>query len=432
MYYVVAALFGMLTGGGAVFLCVMHYVQQSKLRDRTAQSLARAGRQALDDAARREAEVAARAAAQAQEFNRVVQHRTAELNRLNDEAKQLYDEARARVISYRELQDENVILKRDLQNLDVNLNKVQLDGETREQRQGEIAARSDALAKRYLSENVKAAVSAIGPSNFAACKGRLVDAIQRVRDIGFPVSPGEESRLLADLRAEFEKAVRADFERQEQARIKGQIREEEKLKREVERELKQLERERLAVQAALDQALAQAQGQHTAEVERLQARLAEAEEKARRTLSMAQQTKAGHVYVISNVGTLGMGIFKVGMTRRLDPKDRIVELGDASVPFPFDVHMMIHCQNAPTLENALHRALHKKRVNRANPRKEFFRTDLDEILRIVREHHGEVAYVADAEALEYHQSLAMSEQDAEIIEAVYEAAEGDADQVADD
>lgn len=420
MYYVVAALFGMLVGGGAVFLCVLHYVQQSKLRDKTAQSLSRAAKEALAAVAQKEVEV-----------DRDMQLRAAELNRLNAEAQQLHARAQARVVSYQELQEENAILKRDLQNLDVNLNKVQLDGEAREQRQAQIATSSTSLAKRYLAENVKAAVSAIGPSNFAACKGRLVDAIERVRDIGFPVSAEEETRLLADLKSEFEKAVRAEFERQEQARIKAQIREEEKLKREVERELQQLERERLAVQAALDQALAQAQGQHSAEVERLRARLAEAEDRARRTMSMAQLTKAGHVYVISNVGTLGMGIFKVGMTRRLEPKERITELGDASVPFPFDVHMMIHCENAPTLENALHRALHKKRVNRANPRKEFFRTDLDEILRIVREHHGEVQYVADAEALEYHQSLAMSEQDAEIIEAVY-AAEGDADQVVED
>jgi hypothetical protein len=114
---------------------------------------------------------------------------------------------------------------------------------------------------------------------------------------------------------------------------------------------------------------------------------------------MAQQTKAGNVYVISNVGTFGAGVFKVGMTRRLEPLDRIRELGDASVPFPFDVHMMISCEDAPALECALHRALHKSRINRVNPRKEFFRTDLQLIVDVVQEHHGCVDYAADPEAL---------------------------------
>jgi hypothetical protein len=332
-----------------------------------------------------------------------------------------------RVISYGELQNENTLLKRDLQNIDVSFNKFQLDTEAQAQRQQILDERSTQLAKRYLSETVKSVVSAVGPNNFSACKQRLSDVIARCREIGFAISAEEEARLLADLRREFERAVKLEFERQEQARIKAQIREEEKLKREVERELKQLERERIAIQAALDQALAEAKGQHTAEVERLQARLAEAEEKAKRTISMAEQTKAGHVYVISNIGTLGEGVFKVGMTRRLDPMERVCELGCAAVPFPFDVHMMISCNDAPTLENAIHRALFKRRLNRANPRKEFFKTSVEEICDIVRKHHGEVEFVADPEALEYRQSLAMPEEDAEFIESVYKAADEDSE-----
>jgi len=109
----------------------------------------------------------------------------------------------------------------------------------------------------------------------------------------------------------------------------------------------------------------------------------------------------------------------VGMTRRLEPADRIKELGDASVPFPFDVHAMISSDDAPSLEKALHHALHRNRINKANPRKEYFRTDLDAVLDIVREHHGEIDYVVDAEALEYRQSLEMQDEDEEFIEDVY-------------
>ena len=183
------------------------------------------------------------------------------------------------------------------------------------------------------------------------------------------------------------------------------------------------------MQAALDQALAEAQDRHSEEVDVLKARLAEAESK-QRALSMAQQTRAGNVYVISNVGAFGKDVFKIGMTRRLEPLDRIRELGDASVPFPFDVHMVISCHDAPALENAIHHALHKKRLNRVNPRKEYFRTDIDTIVHVIREHRGcEVEYVADAEAMEYNQSLSMSEEDADYIESVFEAVEDERDAV---
>jgi hypothetical protein len=439
MPYVIALLVGIVAGAVCMFLCVMHWVAKVAARDKAAEAKAKSARDTTQAAQAKEAEVARAAADRQEQFDHLVRARTweldaraAETNRLYEEAKRIQSDLQSRVISYRELQEENAILKRDLQNIDVNVHKLELDGEQRQQRQAEIDARSNQLAKRYLSETVKSVVASVGPNNFAACKTRLTDVIQRVRDIGFAVPAEEEARLLADLRTEFEKAVRADFERQEQARIKAQIREEERLKREIEREVKQLQRERIAVQAALDQALAEARGQFTEEVQRLQSRLAEAEEKAKRTMSMAQLTKAGHIYVISNVGTFGPGTYKVGMTRRLNPRERVIELGDASVPFPFDVHMMIHCDDAPALENALHRELHKKRVNKANPRKEFFRTEIEELVRLVREHHGEVQYVADAEAMEYRQSLSMSEEDAEFIEEVYEEVGEDAESMADD
>ena len=226
--------------------------------------------------------------------------------------------------------------------------------------------------------------------------------------------------MFANLKAEYQKAVRAAFEREEQARIKAQIREEQLRQKEIDRELKQLEREREAIKAALEKALADAKDQHSEEVERLKARLAEAEAKSQRAISQAQLTTSGHVYVISNIGSFGDGIFKVGMTRRLEPLDRVKELGDASVPFPFDVHAMISCNDAPTLENALHRKLHKTRINKTNPRKEFFKTDIETIFQVVKEHHGEVEYVVDAEARQYRQSISMSDEDEEFIESVYD------------
>jgi Meiotically up-regulated gene 113 len=341
------------------------------------------------------------------------------------------DQFQSTVISYSELRDENAILKRDLRNLDIETRKLRLDGQLRAQTQDATDQRVKELGSRYLKENVKWVGASLNQNNFAACKQRLQDVIERCRRIGFDVSVAEEAELIANLRVDYEKVVRAAFEREEQARIRAQIREEQLRDREIKKEQERLDRERTAIQAALERALAEATDQHSAEIERLRAKLAEAEEK-QRAISQAQLTKAGYVYVISNVGSFGDGVFKIGMTRRLEPMDRVKELGDASVPFPFDVHMMLSCENAPALENALHRTLHKVRINKTNPRKEFFKTKIDTIYRVVKENHGEVEYVADAEALQYQQSLTMTTEDQEFIETVFDDLEEDNQTVTDD
>ncbi|MCA9033270.1 MAG: GIY-YIG nuclease family protein, partial [Planctomycetaceae bacterium] len=181
------------------------------------------------------------------------------------------------------------------------------------------------------------------------------------------------------------------------------------------KELDRLAAEERAIEAALAAALKQTQNEHSAEVEELKRQLQEAQERGQRAMSQAQLTKSGNVYVISNIGSFGDGVFKVGLTRRLEPLDRVKELGDASVPFPFDVHMMISSEDAPKLEHTLHKALNRYRVNRVNFRKEFFRVDLDTIITAVEANHGVVEYVADAEALQYRQGLEMSEDDFEFL-----------------
>lgn len=376
MFYLICLIVGAFAGALGVWVLMMNAFEATRSKEKEWRTLI--------DKAKTEAD-----------SNNATTKELAQHSKELDAAKAKFD---AQVITFAELRRENAILKSDLRNIDVMTNKLELDRQIQEEKTNTVAERSQNLAMRYLAESVKSIVGSLGSNNFSACKQRLVDVIARCRGIGFEIQASEETKLFAELRSEFEKAVRAAFEREEQARIKSQIREEERLKREVDRELRQLERERLAIQAALDQALAAAQGQHSAEVQRLQDRLAEAELKAQRTLSMAQQTKSGHIYVISNIGSMGQGIFKVGMTRRLEPQERVDELGSASVPFPFDVHMMIKTDNAPALENALHRALHKQRVNRANPRKEFFRASIEEICEIVKLHHGEVSFQADPDA----------------------------------
>jgi exonuclease VII large subunit len=338
----------------------------------------------------------------------------------------------SRVVTYRELEGENTVLKRDLQNIDLSIRKLELDRRQQDQRQNELDRCGRELASRYLKENIKWISTSVTPNNFSASKQRLVDVVGRCRSIGFDVSSEEESQLVADLKAEFERVVRAAFEREEQARIKAQIREEQRLEREIEQELKRLERERAAIKAALEKALAETKDKHSEEIERLRSRLAEVEENAKRAISQAQMTKSGHVYVISNIGSFGKGVYKIGMTRRLEPNERVRELSGASVPFPFDVHMMISSDNAPAMENALHHAMHKARLNRVNPRKEFFRGDIESIRQVVEEHHGQVDYVADPEALEYRQSISMSDEDSEYIESVYNTVDDEQETATED
>ena len=122
---------------------------------------------------------------------------------------------------------------------------------------------------------------------------------------------------------------------------------------------------------------------------------------------MAQQTKRGHVYVISNVGSFGEDVYKIGLTRRLEPLDRVRELGDASVPFSFDVHALIYSEDAPPLEAALHRRFLENQVNKVNRRKEFFRLKVQEVRDALIEMKYDVRWSLAAEARDYRETLAI-------------------------
>lgn len=213
-------------------------------------------------------------------------------------------------------------------------------------------------------------------------------------------------------------AVQALKERQreEQRAIREQIREEEKARREYERAIKQTQKVEEEIGRAIErtrkefeQAGEAERTKYEAKLVALEASLREAEEKNKRALSMAQQTKCGHVYVISNVGSFGEDVYKIGLTRRLEPLDRIRELGDASVPFPFDVHALIYSEDAPALETALHKMFLDMQVNKANRRKEFFRLNLGSIRQVVQEMGLDVRWTLAAEAREYRETLALEE-----------------------
>ncbi len=203
-------------------------------------------------------------------------------------------------------------------------------------------------------------------------------------------------------------------EREEQRIIKEQIREEEKAKRDFERALKEAEKEEDTLKKAIEkvqkevgQATETQKLKYEEQLRELNERLKIAEEKNQRALSMAQQTRTGHIYIISNIGSFGEHVYKVGMTRRLEPLDRIKELGDASVPFSFDVHSMILSEDAPTLERELHKKFLRMQMNKVNPRKEFFKITLKEIREEIEKMNINAKWTMTAEAREYRESLAI-------------------------
>lgn len=125
-------------------------------------------------------------------------------------------------------------------------------------------------------------------------------------------------------------------------------------------------------------------------------------------LQREANAKAGFVYIISNIGSFGENIYKIGMTRRLEPMDRIKELSSASVPFEFDVHAMIFSDDAPAVEAMLHKHFEQFAVNKINPRKEFYQLDIDEIERVVlSEYNNTVQFTKIPPATEYRQSIAL-------------------------
>jgi hypothetical protein len=218
-------------------------------------------------------------------------------------------------------------------------------------------------------------------------------------------------------------AIAQELKRQqaeEQRQIREQIREEEKARREYQRAIKEAAKEEEAVQKAmarLSEQMAKATESQRAAYEQqlleLQNRLKEAEERGQRAMSMAQLTKSGHVYIISNVGSFGEHVYKIGLTRRLDPLDRVRELGDSSVPFSFDVHALIKSEDAPALEHRLHRHFLIHQVNKVNHRKEFFRVDLETIRSEVESLGLESQWTMAAEATQYRESLAIERRIAE-------------------
>ena len=203
--------------------------------------------------------------------------------------------------------------------------------------------------------------------------------------------------------------------KEEQRAIREQMRQEMAEKKQLEAERKKIEAEEkkyhIEMARVRDQLTVKVENDE--EKEMLRKRLEELEAQLhavgeqKNEITALQNGKAGTVYIISNIGSFGDSVFKIGMTRRLEPQERVDELGDASVPFPFDVHSFIFSDDAVSLENELHKRLNAQRVNKVNLRKEFFHVSLDELEKLVEEVDPSAAFERTMLAEQYRQSLSI-------------------------
>lgn len=217
------------------------------------------------------------------------------------------------------------------------------------------------------------------------------------------------------VKIEYNYYVKKEQARQEQLAIREQMRQEAQERKALEAERKKVEKEESKYQSEIDKLKEQLAAAKDAELEQLNARILQLQSQLadvilkKEEISNLANGKAGNVYVISNLGSFGENVFKIGMTRRLNPQDRVNELGDASVPFKFDVHSFIFSEDAVGLEKKLHMILNDKRVNKVNMRKEFFYTTIDDLEKLVTEIEPTAEFNKTMLAEEFRQSLSSDE-----------------------
>lgn len=227
---------------------------------------------------------------------------------------------------------------------------------------------------------------------------------------------GEIEYLFIDaVKIEYNYYVKKEQARQEQLALREQMRQEAEERKALEAERKKVEKEESKYISEIEKIKSQLESAKDSELENLKKKIQELEDQLsavsarKEEISNLANGKAGNVYIISNLGSFGKNVFKIGMTRRINPQDRVNELGDASVPFKFDVHSFIFSKDAVDLENKLHKIMENKRVNKVNRRKEFFYTTIDELEKVVTEIDPTAEFNKTMLAEEFRQSISIDE-----------------------
>ncbi len=273
------------------------------------------------------------------------------------------------------------------------------------------------LILRAFNNECDASMVKVKFNNIEASEKRIRKAFETLNKLGdrmtITISIDYLNKKLEELYLLYEYELKKNEEKEEQKRIREQMREEAIVMKEIEEMKLKIEKEERhfsKVLVSIDQQIQRAKTDSERELlikekESVEEKLAEVMHTKEDVANREQNTRAGYVYVISNIGSFGDNVFKIGVTRRLDPSERIDELGDASVPFRFDTHAMIFSDDAPALENAIHKAFAHRRLNLINLRREFFKVTLEEIEHSIRNNFQKpVEFIRTAEAEQFRES----------------------------
>lgn len=278
------------------------------------------------------------------------------------------------------------------------------------------------LALNYFNNECRVIINKVKWNNANQMIERIYKIYENVNEIlEFPaemeITKEYRDLKIKELQLTYEYELKKKDEKEREALFRETMKEEEKRRKEIEEAKRQTEFETNLYEKALKEIELKLQTAHETEkirfeeeIEELKKKLEQCKENERKISEAEKGVKNGHIYVISNIGSFGKDIYKIGMTRRLEPEERVEELGNASVPFKFDIHAMIKSDNAPELEYRLHKAFENKRVNRVNLRKEFFNVSLDEIAQEVHKYNANIMFVKEPEALEFRESQEIIKQ----------------------
>ena len=278
------------------------------------------------------------------------------------------------------------------------------------------------LLLRAFNGECEEITSKVTYANFETSQERITSSYEAISKLGrimnVAVTYPYYQLKQQELNLAFEYRQKKQQEKEEQRAIKAQMREEAKLQKEIEEARWKIEKEQRHYINALkkvQEQIKKATGKEKADLQvkkqELESQLSDIDKSLKDIDYREANQKAGYVYIISNIGAFGENVYKIGMTRRLDPTERVDELGDASVPFAFDIHAMIFSDNAPALESALHRAFEKRKLNWVNQRREFFNVTLDEIKKVVAANYDKTAeFIETAAAEQYRITMKMKQK----------------------
>ena len=275
------------------------------------------------------------------------------------------------------------------------------------------------LFLRAFNSDCEDVISKVKYNNFDMSLKKIHQSANSIEKLGKSMSLKITQKYIdwkeEELTLAFEYQQKKQEEKEAQKAARAEMREAAKLQKEIEAQRKKIEKEQTHYQTAYEKLLKQLESSPDdadliQKKSELETQLQDIDKAMKDIDYREANQRAGYVYIISNIGAFGENVYKIGMTRRLDPQDRVDELGDASVPFNFDVHAMIFSEDAPALEAKLHKAFEDRKLNLVNQRREFFKVSLDEIKDVVKNNFDKtVEFVEVPDADQYRISLKMKE-----------------------